>query len=117
MDPKAENVIQNVGAIAEAVSVFYNSMIRQVPKDVALVLTRHFMDLTIQRRDRISALDAKALAIAAAEARRRTAQQKRQSGQGTPGADTKPETPQPPASSSPREKPPQDSPDLPQTLF
>ena len=49
MDQKAENVVQNVGAMAEVTSVFYNSIIKQVPKDVALVLTQHFMDITIAR--------------------------------------------------------------------
>lgn len=49
MDRKTENVVQNVGAMAEVTSVFYNSIIKQVPKDVALVLTQHFMDITIAR--------------------------------------------------------------------
>ena len=49
MDSKAENVVQNVGAMAEVTSVFYNSIIKQVPKDVALILTQHFMDITIAR--------------------------------------------------------------------
>ncbi len=55
MDQKAENVVQNVGAMAEVTSVFYNSIIKQVPKDVALVLTQHFMDITIARSTSISA--------------------------------------------------------------
>ncbi len=50
MDKKAENVIQNVGAIAETTSIFYNTLSRQVPKDVALVLSQHFMDLLINQR-------------------------------------------------------------------
>lgn len=32
MDRKTENVVQNVGAMAEVTSVFYNSIIKQVPK-------------------------------------------------------------------------------------
>lgn len=50
MDPKAENVIHNVGAIAETTSIFYNSISGRVPKDVALALTQHFMDLSMSRK-------------------------------------------------------------------
>ena len=67
MDHKAENVVQNVGAMAEVTSVFYNSIVRQVPKDVALVLTQHFMDITIARPVNIN-LSASAAANAAAKA-------------------------------------------------
>lgn len=49
MEDKAKNVIQNVGAMAEITSVFYNSISRQVPKDVALILTQHFMDIAMTR--------------------------------------------------------------------
>ena len=67
MDHKAENVVQNVGAMAEVTSVFYNSIVRQVPKDVALVLTQHFMDITIARPVNIN-LSASAATNAAAKA-------------------------------------------------
>lgn len=76
MEPKAENVVQNVGAIAEAISVFYNSIIRQVPKDVALTLTKHFMDLTIARRPITTSPEARAIALAAAEAQKRMLEQR-----------------------------------------
>ena len=70
MDQKAENVVQNVGAMAEVTSVFYNSIIKQVPKDVALVLTQHFMDITIARpvNVNLSAAAAAAKGLGAAEA-------------------------------------------------
>lgn len=77
MEPKAENVVQNIGAIAETISVFYNSIARQVPKDVALVLTQHFMDLTISRQPAGPSPEARAVALAAAEAHRQAVAQKR----------------------------------------
>ena len=76
MDQKAENVVQNVGAMAEVTSVFYNSIIKQVPKDVALVLTQHFMDITIARPVNVN-LSA-AAAAKAIEAQRRAMERKRQ---------------------------------------
>ena len=76
MDPKAENVIQNIGAIAESVSVFYNSIARQVPKDVALVLTRHFMDLTIGKRG-LSPEARIAIQTIATQAQRRAAEERK----------------------------------------
>lgn len=82
MEPKAENVVQNIGAMAETISVFYNSMARQVPKDVALALTEHFMDITISRQPagKLSP-EARAVALAAAEAQRRAIAQKRRAEQ------------------------------------
>ena len=77
MDQKAENVVQNVGAMAEVTSVFYNSIIKQVPKDVALVLTQHFMDITIARQVNVN-LSAAAAAAKAMEAQRRAMERKRQ---------------------------------------
>ena len=82
MDKKTENIVQNVGAIAETVSIFYNSIVKQVPKDVALVLTQHFMDLTINRRpvngSVINGNVAAAIAaVQAQEAKRRAMEQKK----------------------------------------
>jgi hypothetical protein len=92
MEPKAENVVQNVGAIAETISVFYNSIARQVPKDVALELTKHFMDITVTRRT-TKTLDPRALAAALAEAQKRAeAQRKKQSSQ-PPQAAPDPQSP------------------------
>lgn len=76
MDQKAENVVQNVGAMAEVTSVFYNSIIKQVPKDVALVLTQHFMDITIARPVNVN-LSAAAAAAKAMEAQRRAMEQRK----------------------------------------
>lgn len=76
MESKAENVVQNIGAIAETVSVFYNSIVKQVPRDVALILTQHFMDITIARRSVTPAQLAQAAALA--EARRKGLEKKRQ---------------------------------------
>lgn len=77
MEPKAENVVQNIGAIAETISIFYNSIARQVPKDVALALTEHFMDITISRQPVVKiSPEARAVALAAAEAQRRAIAQK-----------------------------------------
>lgn len=74
MDNKTEHLIQNVGALAETTSVFYNAISKQVPKDVALVLTQHFMTLTINNR-RTVAIPASAVA-AAAELQKRVLEQK-----------------------------------------
>ena len=79
MDRKTENVVQNVGAMAEVTSVFYNSIIKQVPKDVALVLTQHFMDITIARPVNVN-LGAAAAAAKAMEAQRR-AMERRKTGE------------------------------------
>ena len=75
MESKAENVVQNIGAIAETVSIFYNSIAKQVPKDVAILLTQHFMDLTIARRSVTPAQLAQAAALA--DAKRRELEKKR----------------------------------------
>ena len=88
MDQKAENVVQNVGAMAEVTSVFYNSIIKQVPKDVALMLTQHFMDITIARPVNVN-LNAAAAAAKAIEAQRRAMEKKRQEQQ----RETPPEPP------------------------
>ena len=74
MDSKAEKLVQNVGAMAEVTSVFYNSIIKQVPKDVALILTQHFMDITIARP---VSMNLGAAAAKAAEAQRRAMEQKK----------------------------------------
>ena len=42
MDSKTDNVVKNIGALAEATSVFYNAISKRVPRDVALAL--RFMD-------------------------------------------------------------------------
>ena len=75
MESKAENVVQNIGAIAETVSIFYNSIVKQVPRDVAIILTQHFMDLTIARRTVTPAQLAQAAALA--EAKRKELEKKR----------------------------------------
>ena len=82
VESKAEHIVQNIGAIAETVAVFYNSISKQVSKDVALVLTRHFMDLTINRRPLNAAVinGNVATAIAAvqeAEAKRKAMERKK----------------------------------------
>jgi hypothetical protein len=77
MEHKADNIVQNVGAIAETTSVFYNTIVKLVPKDAALVLTQHFMDLTIARRPTSADIAAAISAAKAAEARLRN-QQKRE---------------------------------------
>lgn len=83
MEGKAEHIVQNVGAIAETVSVFYNSIAKQVPKDVALVLTQHFMDLTINRRPVNAAVingnvAAAIAAVQAQEAKRKAMEKQKQ---------------------------------------
>ena len=96
MDNKADNIVQNVGAIAETVSIFYNSIAKQVPKDVAIVLTRHFMDLTINRRPVNAAVingnvAAAIAAVQAQEQKRWAAERKRQEEMEKPQAETPPE--------------------------
>lgn len=104
MEKSAENVVQNVGAIAETVSIFYNSIVRQVPKDVALVLTQHFMDLTIARKPVPGNVAAAAVAAAqAAEARRRALEQQKQTQQ----AQQTPQETQPVQQDKPHEELPQ----------
>ncbi len=76
MESKAENVVQNIGAIAETVSIFYNSVAKQVPRDVAIILTQHFMDITIARRTVTPEQLAKAAALA--EVRRKELEKKKQ---------------------------------------
>lgn len=82
MENKTENLIQNVGALAETTSVFYNAISKQVPRDVALVLTQHFMTLTIGGR-RTVAIPASAVA-AAAELQKRVLEQKQKMEQQEP---------------------------------
>lgn len=100
MESKAENIVQNIGAVAETVAIFYNSISRQVPKDVALVLTQHFMDLTINRRPAAGVVLSKNVASAiaaaqAAEAKRRAEQKKQQEEKlGESQEPPKPEEPQ-----------------------
>ena len=89
MDQKAENVVQNVGAMAEVTSVFYNSIIKQVPKDVALMLTQHFMDITIARPVNVN-LSAAAAAKAMEAQRRAMEQRKRQEQQKQPDSPSQP---------------------------
>ena len=115
MDYKAENVVQNVGAMAEVTSVFYNSIVRQVPKDVALVLTQHFMDITIARPVNIN-LSASAAAKAAQaqkqamEAQRRIMEEKRrqmaqQEPQNRSDAPQEPTAPSDPTPDAPENRP------------
>lgn len=112
MEPKAEHIVQNVGAIAEAISIYYNSMARQVPKDVALELTKHFMSLTISRRPMAMTLDPKLMARTAEDVKKHLKEylQKKQeqpaeqpSGEGGMDATQKPGTPGP--SQEPPEEP------------
>ncbi len=97
MDPNAENVIQNVGAIAETASIFYNSISGRVPKDVALVLTQHFMELSMARKPSPN-LAAILAAVQAAEARRRAEQQKQPQEQNSRSSAADPPKPEPPQS-------------------
>ena len=50
MDSKTDNVVKNIGALAEATSVFYNAISKRVPRDVALALTQHFMNMSAGKR-------------------------------------------------------------------
>jgi hypothetical protein len=95
MEHKADHIIQNVGAIAETTSVFYNTIVKLVPKDAALVLTQHFMDLTIDRRPTSAELAAAISAAKAAEAQLRN-QKKREAEQ----PQQPPAQPEPPQDSS-----------------
>lgn len=101
MEARAENVVQNIGAIAETVSIFYNSIVKQVPKDAALILTQHFMDITIARRTATPAQLAQAAALA--EAQRRAAERRRQQEQKNEDPSAAPQeptqAPQPPEAS------------------
>ncbi len=92
MEKNAENLVQNVGAIAETVSVFYNSIVKQVSKDAALILTQHFMDITIACRTATPAQLAQAAALA--EAQRRAAERRRQQEQKPPEEQEEPENPE-----------------------
>lgn len=114
MDPKAENVIHNVGAIAETTSIFYNSIVGRVPKDVALALTEHFMDLSMSRKPAPNAaVILQALRAAEALGRQKKGPEQAQT-QGQPQAPTSQtepqastETPQAPAPQEPQ--PPTDA--------
>lgn len=97
MDRKAENVIRNVGAVAEATSVFYNSIAGRVPKDVALVLSQHFMDLIFTRSS--PNIATAIAALQALEAQRKKKQEEispqapRDSGEEPPQAPPEPSSP------------------------
>ncbi len=108
MDSKAEHLVQNIGAIAEAVSVFYNSIIKQVPKDVALVLTQHYMDNLMSRRTLSPGQIAQAAALAQDIWR-----SSHRSSEQSEGASASPKTPEPPA--QPEATQPPESPEPPQT--
>ncbi len=43
MDNKADKIIQNIGAAAEATALFYNTLAKQVPSNVALELTKQYI--------------------------------------------------------------------------
>lgn len=43
MDNKADKIIQNIGAAAEATALFYNTLAKEVPSNVALELTKQYM--------------------------------------------------------------------------
>lgn len=60
-EPHVERFINQTGAIAEVLSVFYNSLIGRVPKDVALHLTGRMLD-SILSRGSIGGMEAKLLA-------------------------------------------------------
>lgn len=120
MEPKAENVVQNIGAIAETISVFYNSIARQVPKDVALALTQHFMDITISRQPAGPSPEARAVALAAEVHRQAMAQKRRQQkealeqqkkaeqAKAEAAPEAPPETPPAPAPEPPQDPQPED---------
>ena len=60
-EPHVERFINQTGAIAEVLAVFYNSLIKRVPKDVALHLTGRMLD-SILSRGSIGGVEAKLLA-------------------------------------------------------
>ncbi len=95
MENKAENVVRNIGVLAETTSVFYNALIKQVPKDVALVLTQHFMDLTITRPTATPAQMAQAAALAEVYLKKRRTSPSPPSSTQEPFSNT--ENPAPPA--------------------
>ena len=85
---RADNVIRNIGAAAEATALFYNTVAKQVPAEAALELTKQYMAVTFQpnRPTKVqipqSVLqDAVKKALKEAEARRKEEEQKGQ----TPG--------------------------------
>lgn len=45
---RADNVIRNIGAAAEASALFYNTVAKQVPAEVAVELTKQYMAVTFQ---------------------------------------------------------------------
>lgn len=45
---RADNVIRNIGAAAEATALFYNTVAKQVPAEAALELTKQYMAVTFQ---------------------------------------------------------------------
>ena len=94
MERKAEQVVQNIGAVAETISVFYNSIARQVPKEVAVELTKHFMSLTISRT---TVRTNPAMAAAAMEAQKRIMEQHRREQEAAAAAQEQREKEQEPA--------------------
>lgn len=60
-EPHLERFINQTGAIAEVLAVFYNSLVKRVPKDVALHLTGRMLD-SILSRGSVGGAEAKLLA-------------------------------------------------------
>jgi hypothetical protein len=48
MNNKADAIIQNIGAAAEASALFYNTLAKQVPSHVALELTKQYIAVVFQ---------------------------------------------------------------------
>lgn len=82
MDNKADKIIQNIGAAAEATALFYNTLAKQVPSNVALELTKQYMAVVFQpnRPTQIripNTVIQSAIQKAAEEARRKMEQQQK----------------------------------------
>ena len=85
MDSKTDNVVKNIGALAEATSVFYNAISKRVPRDVALALTQHFMNMSAGKRVTAIPLTPQQLAALTEQKRREAEQKPREAGGGAPG--------------------------------
>ena len=95
MENKAENIVKNVGAMAETTAIFYNNISKWVSKDVALALTQHFMELTMNRRSMTSAVVDDIIAainkVQALEAKRKEMEKKQAEAKEKKPEETKPE--------------------------
>lgn len=101
-EPHVERFINQTGAIAEVLAVFYNSLVTRVPKDVALHLTGRMLD-SILSRGSLSGVEAKLLADLQ---RRALEQQKKQ--REAPKAKAEPPETVPEETPVPAEEPPKE---------